>query len=61
MIEKLEMLNPLSILGRGYTLSYQEDHLVKTIDDVKIGENLQIRMQNGIIHTKVLDKKGLES
>ena len=59
VIEKLEMLNPLSILGRGYTLAYQDEHLVKTMEDVKVGESLQIRMQNGIVNTKVLDKKGL--
>ena len=59
VIEKLEMLNPLSVLGRGYTITYQDDHLVKNIEDVKVGNQLQVRMENGIITTNVLDKKGL--
>ena len=61
VIDKLEMLNPLSILGRGYAISYQENHLVKKIEDVKVGELLQIRMQDGIVNTKVLSKEGLKS
>ena len=53
------MLNLFSVLARPYTITYQDDHLVKNIEDVKVGNQLQVRMQNGIITTNVLDKKGL--
>lgn len=35
IIEKLELLNPLGVLKRGYTLTYQNGHLIKSAKDVK--------------------------
>lgn len=60
VIEKLEVLNPLSILGRGYSLTYQENKLVKSIQEVKTKSQLSVRMQDGILEVQVLDKKGIE-
>ena len=34
LIEKLEIINPLGVLKRGYTLTYKNDKLVKNVDDV---------------------------
>lgn len=57
IISKIEILNPLSILKRGYTLTYIDDKMVKTIYDVKENSHLKIKFHDGIVITKVERKK----
>ena len=58
-VRLLDAFSPLKILTRGYTLTYREEHLVKSIQDVEEQDALRIRMQDGYIHTKVTKKEGL--
>jgi len=55
LIEKLELINPLGVLKRGYSLTYQDDKLINNIDDIKIDSNITIKMHNGDLTAKVLD------
>lgn len=48
LIEKLELLNPLSVLKRGYTLTYQNGHLLKSISDMK-DEPLELKFHDGVV------------
>ena len=57
LIDKLELINPLGILKRGYTLTYKDDKIVKDIKNVKKGDNLFIKLHNGEINTTVLNIK----
>ncbi|MDD2181579.1 MAG: exodeoxyribonuclease VII large subunit [Bacilli bacterium] len=59
IISKLELLNPLSILKRGYTLTYIDDKIVKNVSDVSIDSNLKIKFYNGVVDTKVIGKEEL--
>ena len=60
-IEKLELINPLGILKRGYSLTYQDDKLISNIDDVTIGSNIQIKIKNGQIDAQVQGVKNINS
>ena len=53
LIEKLELINPLGILKRGYSLTYLDNHIVKSIKDISIDKELLIRLNDGNIITKV--------
>lgn len=54
-IHKLEVLNPLLTLKRGYTLTKTEEGKVITSSkDVKKGDNLEIEFTDGNINTKVI-------
>ncbi|MCQ2972614.1 MAG: hypothetical protein MJ209_04975 [archaeon] len=54
-IHKLEVLNPLLTLKRGYTLTKTDDGKVITSSkDVKKGDNLEIEFKDGNINTKVI-------
>ena len=53
LIEKLELINPLGILKRGYSLTYIDNHIVKSIKDISIDKELLIRLNDGNIITKV--------
>ena len=39
-INKLELLNPLKVLGRGYSLTYLDKKIIKDINDVKINDKI---------------------
>ena len=54
-IEKLELLNPLSVLKRGYTITYKEDKIIKTIKDLKVNDKLKIKLSDGYVDTKIME------
>ena len=57
IIDKLELLNPLNILGRGYSITYLDDKALKSVCDVKKENVLSIRLSDGLIKSKVIDVK----
>ena len=56
-IDKLELLNPLNSLKRGYSITYKDNKVVNNIDDVKIDDIIDIRINSGLIKAKVTKKK----
>jgi len=57
LIEKLELINPLGVLKRGYTLTYQDDKVVNDINNIKADSNIDIKFHNGSVSAKVLEVK----
>lgn len=55
LINKLELLNPLNILSRGYSLSYINDKVLKSIKDVKKDDNIKIKLSDGFVNANVTD------
>ena len=53
LIEKLEIINPISILNRGYSITYINDNVLDKIDKVNINDNINVKVSNGIISAKV--------
>jgi len=53
IIEKLEVLNPLNTLKRGYTIVRSNTHIVNDIKDIKNDDELEIEFKNGKVITKV--------
>ncbi|MFH1583829.1 MAG: exodeoxyribonuclease VII large subunit [Actinomycetota bacterium] len=60
--EKLNTLSPLAILSRGYSVCYMvpEKTIVRSSDDVKIGQQVDILLFKGDIVCKVLEKDAYE-
>jgi len=56
-INSLELLNPLAIMKKGYSVIKVNENIVKSIDDVKIKEELNIEVNDGIIKAVVTEKK----
>ena len=55
---KLEALNPMSVISRGYSAAFGADgKLIKSIDDAEPGDELNLRLSDGIIIAKTLEKK----
>ncbi len=53
IINKLELLNPLNILSKGYSVVKQDNKIIKDSNKVKIGDKLNIRLSQGEIIAKV--------
>lgn len=57
IINKLELLNPLNSLKRGFSITYKDNKLVKDIDSVDIKDNIDIKVANGIISATIIEKR----
>ncbi len=57
-LNKLELLNPLSIMKKGYSVTTKDNQIIKTIKDIEVNDTLDIKMSDGIVTTKVLKKEG---
>lgn len=50
----LNAYSPLAVLGRGYSIAKtDEGHIVKTVEAVKAGDNLDVQVSDGTIECKV--------
>ena len=57
LIDKLKLINPLGVLKRGYSLTYIDNKVLKSIKDVKTNDNLIIKLHDGEINTNVINVK----
>ncbi|WP_407377667.1 exodeoxyribonuclease VII large subunit [Methanobrevibacter sp.] len=53
-LAKLEVLNPLLTLKRGYTLTKVEGKVVSSAKDVKSGDKLDVEFDDGTVKTQVI-------
>ncbi|TQR19580.1 exodeoxyribonuclease VII large subunit [Psychrobacillus vulpis] len=52
-IRTLEALNPLKIMDRGYSITYKEGKLVKTVENVQKGDTIYVTLPDGRIEATV--------
>ena len=55
--EKLILVNPLSILSKGYSLAYINGDIVKSTDQININDDITIKLVDGKIEAKVSNKE----
>jgi exodeoxyribonuclease VII large subunit len=61
ILSTLQALSPLKIMERGYSLAYSEDNrLVKSINQIKVNERVQIQLTDGSLFCKVENIKESE-
>lgn len=53
IINKLELLNPLNILSKGYSVITKDNKIIKDSKKIKIGENIKIKLSKGELEAKV--------
>ena len=55
---KMVVLNPMSVLSRGYGAVFDSDNnVIKCISQVEINDNITVEMQDGRITATVLEKE----
>ena len=53
-MNKLEVLNPLLTVKRGYTLTKKEGKVISSSKDLKKGDKLEVEFKDGSINTEVI-------
>jgi len=53
-IDQLQMVSPLATISRGYSVTRSEGSIIKKIEQVSIGEQINIQVSNGKISAKIL-------
>lgn len=53
---KLELLNPITILNKGYSITKKQDKVVKDINDINIGDKITTVLNSGVIVSEVKEK-----
>ena len=56
-ISKLDSLSPLKVMSRGYSYVTKENEIIKSINEVKKDDELELKLVDGKILTKVIDVK----
>ena len=57
LLLRINAANPLTVMERGF-VGLQKDHQkVKSIDNIEIDDLLDIRLMDGVVRAKVIDKK----
>jgi exodeoxyribonuclease VII large subunit len=52
----LNAYSPLNSLARGYSIVKQDNQIIKLIEDIDYNKVLEIRLYDGIIHSKPFKK-----
>ena len=53
-ISKLDALSPLKTLSRGYSIVQKDNKMVKTVKELKQGDNIKLRLTDGEKEAKIL-------
>ncbi len=53
IIEKLELINPLNVMKRGFSLTYKDNKLIKSVKKIKKDDELNIKFNDGNILVNV--------
>lgn len=61
-LRTLDALSPLKIMDRGYSISYKGDEVVKSVEQVREGDELTVAMKDGtikaMVNERILANKG---
>jgi exodeoxyribonuclease VII large subunit len=57
IVEKLELINPLKVLKRGYSVLYKEDNIIISKNDLKKDDLVKIKLTDGYANAEI---KGVE-
>jgi exodeoxyribonuclease VII large subunit len=50
---KLDALSPLATLQRGFSITMKGRHVIKKANEVKVGDEIQVRLMEGALECKV--------
>ena len=53
--EKLKALSPLSIMDKGYSISYVGDQIVRSVNQVKVDDTIVVNLSDGKVNAKVME------
>jgi exodeoxyribonuclease VII large subunit len=57
VLKELAGASPLNIMQKGYSMIQKDQKIIKSVEDLAVGDTLNIVMKDGIIDTKVVAKR----
>jgi len=55
LISKLDAMSPLKTLTRGYSIAEKDNNIIKSVREVKNGDIINLRLQDGSLKTKIME------
>ena len=55
IINKLDVLNPMNTLRRGYSIVKKDNMVVSDIENVSVDDMINVSIKNGVINAKVVE------
>ena len=49
LAEKINALNPLSVLSRGFAVALKDEKPLRSVSEVKAGDRLSVKLKDGVI------------
>jgi exodeoxyribonuclease VII large subunit len=57
IVEKLEVLNPLNTLKRGYSVTKKGDKVISSVKDVKVNDEIRVDIKDGYLISNIKEVK----
>ena len=57
LIEKLEVLNPLNTLKRGYSITKKDNKVITTVKDIKVNDEIRVDIKDGYVISNIKEVK----
>ena len=57
IVEKLEVLNPLNTLKRGYSVTKKDNKVISSIKDVKVNDEIRVDIKDGYLISNIKEVK----
>lgn len=54
--EKLKVLNPLSIMEKGFSIVYKENTIIKSKNDLSVGDTVELKFIDGNVKAKITEE-----
>lgn len=53
LVDKLNLVSPLNTLARGYAIASKDEQVIRSVKDVKAGDSISVRVQDGVLSCDV--------
>src|SRR5690606_29563241 len=54
-IRTLEALNPLTIMNRGFSVTFKENEVIKSVSQLSVNDEITVQFQDGEARAKIID------
>jgi exodeoxyribonuclease VII large subunit len=55
LISKLNALNPLLIMDKGFSIAKKDDHIIRSVNDIKKDDTINLTLQDGVVLSRVIE------
>ena len=57
LISKIDALSPLKTLTRGYCITSKNDEIMKSINEIEVDDEINIRFIDGSVRARIIEKE----